>query len=170
MRGQFLRTVVGFSFAIKSDPSCGGDIVNSPVAIIAMSDFHQSLIASSWCRECASAREDEARSARHCSDEYMEFIRQRTSEYCEQPTPTCDAVLGNRLSQSVELSGFIRAIADASRAASRHPRIASEIYSATKEFVDTTTVCSFQSAKSLYLRSTIAMLIHSDCALKTETN
>ncbi|GAA4446942.1 hypothetical protein [Novipirellula rosea] len=124
-----------------------------------MNDFHKSLLAGHWATQCAIAREEESRAAQLCVGEYLDLIRCRTAEFCDQPIPDSDVELGKRLIQSVELTCFVVTIRNASRTASRHPRVAHEIFAAAKEFADTATLDSNHSLKSLQLRKTISKLV-----------
>lgn len=135
-----------------------------------MNNFYKSLLAGHWATQCAIAREEESRAAQLCVGEYLDLIHRRTAEFCEQPIPDSGVELDKRLIQSVELTCFVVAIQDASRTASRHPRVAHKIVLAAKEFADTTTLNSNQSLKSLQLRKTVSKLIRFEHGLALDAD
>ena len=127
-----------------------------------MDDHNQLMIASFWQTTCQSAQSSGHNAASRCGGQYGQLIIKRTSEFCEQPTPTTNAELSNRTSQSMNLTGINGSISNAAMSAGRHPRVAAEIWAATKAFSDSVTLDSYTAMDSMNLTQKISNVCFAD--------
>ena len=127
-----------------------------------MDNDNSIAIASAWQTKCGAVRASGARAARLCGGTYADLIRRRTDEFCEQATPKTDAELSKRGVQSTNLTGIFGSITSAWISASKHPRVASQIWTATKTFSDSVTMTDYTSAASMDLTSEIFNILSSD--------
>ena len=94
-----------------------------------------SSIASSWAFTVRSVQSASGAASRLCGEtEFAAIIMELASQFCMQPNPNSATEVTTRIQQSNHLITIIGGIANASRTAAQHPKLAAKILSSTEEF------------------------------------
>ena len=125
-----------------------------------MNEKNQLDFESSWSAVCSDAQKWSNRATARCDLRFAEEILRFTADFCEQPAPTSDGELKDRVDQSRNLTMITRVISTSESWAAIHPQLSDRIWAATKAFAASAGIGIDSTKASLSLTRKVADIIY----------